>query len=165
MTNTHEEAPLRQVSGVALLEELEIDIRRDLLNGVTGIPIDANAWGKRVTGKDALRFAMPGTLENLGAVCEQVIGAHGRSDYEVRFSFIDDFVSVTDPVTLAGLSEEVLSLIQSSDIAELDLAPPDLIDWEHTAAFQYHTERRGNPINRGGLRLVDYVGSLAAKGL
>lgn len=154
-----------QVSRVAPLEELDIDIRRDLLNGVTGIPIDDDSWGKRVTGKDSLHFSIPRTLDDLSSICGQVLNAGERSDYEIRFSFINDFVSVSDPVTLTRLSVEALGVVQSGGESEIDLAPPDLIDWERTTGFQYHTERLGKPIIRRELRLDHYLTTLSKKGL
>jgi hypothetical protein len=34
-----------QVSGIAALEDLDVNVRGDLVNGVTGIPRNQNVWG------------------------------------------------------------------------------------------------------------------------
>lgn len=151
-----------QVSGMAALEDLDVNIRRDLVNGVTGIPARRDTWGTRVTGRDALQFSR-GSLEALGELCDQIVDAHGSTDYTHRFAFIDDFVGVSDPVTRARLDEEVLAMLVSEDTTSLDIAPPELVDWEHIGGFQYHTERRGTPTTRPELRLSDYLITLRQK--
>jgi uncharacterized protein (TIGR04141 family) len=148
-----------QVSGMAALEDLEIDIRKDLVNGVTGIPSNRELWGRRVTGRDALQFSWP-SLENLGKLCDFILDSYEGDDYRARFSFIDDFVGVTDPLTRTRLVEEVLGVLVGGDTSTLDMAPPELIDWERVAGFQYHSERRGNPVTRHEIRLADYLSIL-----
>lgn len=145
-----------QVSGMAALEDLDVNARRDLVNGVAGIPTNQDSWGSRITGRDALQFARR-SLEQLGELCDGILNSYQGTDYKHRFSFIDDFVGVTDPVTRTRLEEEVLAKLLSEDIAALELAPPELVDWEQIGGFQYHTERRGNPTTRPELRLSDYL--------
>lgn len=151
-----------QVSGIAALEDLDVNARRDLVNGVTGVPRDRESWGTRVTGRDALQFAYP-TLEDLGALCDQILLSAEGDDYTHRFSFIDDFVGVTDPVVRSRLEEEVLADLLAGSSDSLDLAPPELVDWERVGGFQYHTDRRGTATTRNELRLTGYLASLANK--
>lgn len=153
-----------QVAGVAVLEELDVDIRRDLLSGITGIPMDQQAWGPRVTGRDSLQFSRP-SLDDLAGLCDQILDAYEATFYKARFSFIDDFVAVTDPVTKTFLQEEIMASIQAGSAPDLDLAPPELIEWERVAGFQYHTERGHTPTTRVELRLQDYITSLANKSM
>jgi uncharacterized protein (TIGR04141 family) len=47
-----------QVPDSTSLEELDIDVRRDVLGGVTGTPQDRDTWGSRISGKDALHLSM-----------------------------------------------------------------------------------------------------------
>lgn len=153
-----------QVAGVAVLEELDVDIRRDLLSGVTGIPMDPQAWGPRVTGRDSLQFSRR-SLDDLSGLCDQILDAYEATFYKARFSFVDDFVAVTDPITKAFLQEEVMASIHAASAPDLDLAPPELIEWERVAGFQYHTERGRNPTTRVELRLPDYIASLRNKSM
>lgn len=153
-----------QVAGVAALEQLDVNARRDLLNGVTGVPMDEARWGARVTGRDPLQFARA-SLAPLGIVCDDVLAAHAADDYQARFSFIDNFLAVTDPLLVTRLQEEVLASVQSTDVTSVDLAPPELVDWEDVTGFVYHSDGGRTPTRRRELRLKDYVASLAAKGL
>lgn len=151
-----------QVSGVAALEDLDVNIRRDLVNGVTGVPTSRSHWGSRVTGRDALHFARP-NLDNLGSLCDQILDSLARDDYTHRFDFIDHFVGVSDPVTRTKLEFEIIASLEAGDTSKLDLAPPELVDWEHIGGFQYHTERLGKRTNRHEMRLGDYLKTLTKK--
>lgn len=153
-----------QVAGVAALEQLDMNARRDLLNGVTGVPMVKSTWGSRVTGRDPLQFARR-DLGPLGELCDEILASHGRDDYKTRFAFIDNFLAVTDPIVLAQLEQEVLASVQSGDVTAVDMAPPELVDWEVVVGFRYHTDGGKVPTNRRELRLQDYVSSLGSKNL
>jgi uncharacterized protein (TIGR04141 family) len=152
-----------QVSGQAALEDLDVNARRDLVNGVTGIPQNRDTWGTRITGRDALQFSRA-SLDALGEICDQVLNASAGKDYEHRFKFIDDFVGVTDPITRTRLEVEVIAMLESEDTTTLDLAAPVLVDWEQIGGFQYHTERLGHRVTRYELRLDQYLTTLRSKG-
>jgi uncharacterized protein (TIGR04141 family) len=151
-----------QVAGSTSLEELDVDVRRDLLNGVTGTPVDRATWGQRITGKDALHLSMPFEFHQLDHLCGGIADAYGKEDYKVRFAFVDDMQLEKNPVLRARLEEEVLGFLQAELIDKLDLAPPALIDWERVAGFRYHADprKRKSPIIRRELRLSEYVSAL-----
>lgn len=151
-----------QVSDVAALEALDVNSRRDLVNGVTGIPSNRDMWGTRVTGRDAFQFVW-GSLDELGNICDAVLDAYERTDYQRRFSFIDDFLGVTDPVLRTRLIEEVVGALVGNDTSFLELAPPEMVDWERVGGFMYHTERRGTSVVRRELRLAEYLATLGKK--
>lgn len=153
-----------QVAGVAVLEELQVDIRRDLLSGLTGQPMDAEAWGTRVTGRDSLHLHQA-SLSDLPATCERILDAHEGTSYRARFSFIDDFTIVTDPISRTFLQEEVLASLQVGNPPDLDLAPPELVEWEKVSGFRYHTERGVKPVTRVEMRLRDYLATLEKKSM
>lgn len=156
-----------QVSGSTSLEELDVNVRRDLLNGVTGTPVDRKVWGTRITGRDALHLSLPVNFADLAHVCSRIADAYERNDYQVRFSFVDDMQLEKDPVVRARLEEEVLGLLQGEVLITFDLAPPDLIDWERVSGFRYHADpaKRKTPVIRRELRLSDYVSALKESGL
>lgn len=149
-----------QVAEAGSLEALDIDSRRELLRGVTGIPIDQETWGSRITGADAVGVLLRGGFSELEALCQRVLDAYERTDYQVRFEFVDDLKAVTDPVLLTLLEEEVLGMVVGGGNEGLDLAPPEVIDWGRVSEFQYHSESRKG-LRRRELRLVDYLGSLS----
>ena len=149
-----------QVADSTSLEELDIDVRRDVLGGVTGTPQDQAKWGSRITGKDALHLSMAGDFSDLGTICERIISAYGTDDYRVRFSFVDDMQLEKDPVLRAQLEEEILGFLQGEQIESLGLAPPEMIEWDRVAEFRYHADKPKNPLKRRELRLNEYISAL-----
>ena len=150
-----------QVADTSSLEELDVDVRRDLLNGVTGTPVDRKAWGGRISGRDALYVGVDVDFAALDELCERIIAANESGDYGVRFSFVDDLQLEADPVMRANLEEEVLGFLQAELLDELDLAPPGIVDWERVSGFRYHADReRKAPVIRRELRIADYIAAL-----
>lgn len=155
-----------QVNDAGSLEELDIDLRRDLLNGVTGTPVDRDTWGGRITGKDALHLGLDINFHELERVCNEIAEAHERDDYQVRFSFVDDLQLETDPVVRARLEEEILGLLQAELVDDLALGPPDLVEWEQVSGFRYHADReRKAPVVRRELDLAEYIAALKKSNL
>lgn len=149
-----------QVAEADSLEGLDVDARRELLRGVTGIPVDQEVWGSRIMGSDALGVFLPGGFPDIGSLCERILAAYFRTDYQVRFAFVDDLKAITDPLLRTFLEEELLGMLLAAETEAIDLAPPELVDWERTSRFQYHSESRKNILRRE-LRLTDYLGSLS----
>lgn len=150
-----------QVSDSSSLEELDVDVRRDLLNGVTGTPVDKTIWGPRITGKDSLTLSKAVPPESLDQLCLRLVQSYEADDYKTRFAFVDDMQLETDPTLRSRLEDEVLGLVQAELIDDLGIAPPDLLDWEKVVSFQFHTDRRGpNPVTRPEMRLPDYLAGL-----
>lgn len=148
-----------QVPDLASLEGLDVNARRDLLRGVTGVPQNESAWGGRITGADALTFSYKAPISELGAISLMILEAHDRKDYEVRFSFVDDARLVFDPVVRTFLEEEVVGALRAGGTSGLEMAPPELIDWERVTRFQYHSEARIKQL-RHEIRLSDYLATL-----
>lgn len=148
-----------QVSGMAALENLDVDIRKDLVNGVTGIPSNREVWGKRVTGRDALQFSWP-SLGDLGELCDLLLDCHQGNDYRARFSFIDDFIGVTDPVIRTRLIEEILGMLLGSDTSALEIAPPgaNRLGAGRGLSISHRTARQsGDPLRAPPRRVSRYI--------
>lgn len=155
-----------QVSDSSSLEELDVDVRRDLLNGVTGAPVDKSVWGPRITGKDSLTLSKPVRPEALDQLCLRLVQSYEAEDYKTRFSFVDDMQLETDPMLRARLEDELVGLLQAELTDDLGMASPDLLDWEKVVVFQFHTDRRGpNPVTRPEMRLPDYLAGLKSRNM
>jgi uncharacterized protein (TIGR04141 family) len=125
----------RQVDRIADFESFEIDTQQDLLSGLTGIPSDTAAWGKRIDGSDAIHLHFPVPFDQLGKVClEAERKAGGIPD---EFSWIDNIFPVRDSHIIEGLKLRVLNMIKSKNVGNLELAPPELIEWGEIDHFQF----------------------------
>ena len=69
-----------------------------------------------------------------------------------------------DPTTRSQLEIEVLRRLGSAYADDLELAPPEIIDWERVSTFHYHFDRpqgpARQPVTHPDLRLADYLRGL-----
>jgi len=156
-----------QASHASTFETFDVNRLRDEVNAATGIPADPDAWGRRIGGSDSLGLSVEISFDQLGTLCRQISAAHGRDDYQERFGWIDFVRPVDDPNVLRGVEAEVVRKIHDDDIGNLDLAPPEIVDWERVDSFHYPFERRterAGPVTHPDLRLSDLVRLLQQRG-
>jgi uncharacterized protein (TIGR04141 family) len=149
----------QQASKATTFEAFEIDKLRELVGGATGRPHD-RSWGTRVTGTDAISFAADSDFAGLGKLCRLLSDVHDSDDYKDRFSWIDSIRPVNDPVLVQELQQHILRRLLDQDIDDLDLAPPEIIDWAQVVGFQYHFDVRKG-ITRPDLDLAIFLSQLA----
>nr|VFK37045.1 MAG: sporadically distributed protein, TIGR04141 family [Candidatus Kentron sp. SD]VFK43116.1 MAG: sporadically distributed protein, TIGR04141 family [Candidatus Kentron sp. SD] len=127
----------RQQTAVDLeLGNFGLDIERDLLRAVTGSPID-DRYGKRISGKDALKLHIKHDLDGLGDLLESVLADYERESYKRKgFDWIDRMGEVKDESTRHDLNRELLERIPREG-PKIWLAIPDIIDSEDVVGFKY----------------------------
>lgn len=112
------------------------DVQQDLLGAVVGTPRSQNLWGSSIRGSDALYLRVPVSFPQLGQLCSDVLTYHSRTDYRIRFDWIDNLQAVYDIDLLLTLAEEVESVLAASSQA-FELAPPEMVEWDQIARFRY----------------------------
>jgi uncharacterized protein (TIGR04141 family) len=157
-----------QASDLSDFDAFDINRLRDVLNKATGVPADAVTWGRRIAGGDAVSINVDISFDQLGDLCRQLEVAHARDDYQDRFDWIDYIQPVADPALVERLEEEVARRVVAGDLDGLELAPPEIIDWERVTSFHYHFDRPQGPAKRpvthADLRLADYRQGLLRTG-
>ena len=116
-------------------------------------------WGKRPTGGDPLSFAAEIDFPGLGKVCRELTEANDRDDYKDRFGWLDSIRPIYDPQLLKSIEEDLVLQLLVGDFINLDLAPPEIVDWSRVTGFQYHFDYRQNFI-RPELQLSIYLSNL-----
>lgn len=152
----------RQASRATSFEAFDVDKVRDLMGGATGAPYD-RAWGRRLTGGDALHFDSDAAFDELGKLCRSLQDAHDRDDYTDKFGWIDRIRPISDPVLLQDVEQHIAARLAQGDITDLDLAPPEIVDWSAVTGFRYHFEAR-KTFWHPELRIQDYLQGLASTG-
>ena len=127
----------RQTRRPSTLELFGVDIQRDLLGGITGQPVDQTIWRPRVTGSYAFKFTTSVGFDGLGQMCLQYLGAEGDNAYQERFGWIDNVREVNDPALLAALQDKLLANLKQTGGPTVELAPPDIVDWDTVHQFNY----------------------------
>jgi len=149
----------RQVDHKADFESFEIDTQRDLLSGLTGTPWDPAAWGTRIDGSDSLHLHRPVSFDQLGNICLQVEKNSKKIPRE--FSWIDNIFPVRDSAAVEELKKHIAEIIRSGKTGNLDLAPPELVEWGDIDHFEFSFDSR-HPFAEP--RLEEYTSRLRTKG-
>jgi uncharacterized protein (TIGR04141 family) len=147
----------RQLSRAATFETFDLDRLRDILSAATGRPEDTAAWGNRVSGGDALSFSTESPIRQLGAICRAISEVHDRTDYQARFAFLDRIRPISDEEEVGRLEALVVEALKAGEVDQLDLAPPEIIDWSVVDGFRFHLDR---DFTRPEMRLQDYLRTL-----
>ncbi|MYI82915.1 MAG: hypothetical protein F4056_06340 [Chloroflexi bacterium] len=151
-----------QSSAITTVDVFDIDRLRDVVNGVDGRPADTDTWGSRVAGRDAFSLNLETDFASLGRLCRSIDEAAGRRDYQAQFAWLDHIQPVNDPTLIERLRERVVELIRL-DEGELDLAPPEIVDWSLIHRFEFPFDRRRG-IRHPDLRLADLRSILKREG-
>ena len=148
----------QQASRATKFETFDVDKLRDLVGGATGSPHD-HSWGKRITGGDPLNFTAAIKFTGLGSLCRELVKAYERDDYKDRFGWIDWIQPVLDPLRLKRIEEDLILQLLVGDNVNVDLAPPEIVDWPRVTGFQYHYEFR-QTFSRPELEISAYLRGL-----
>jgi uncharacterized protein (TIGR04141 family) len=145
-----------QAARATTFEAFDLDQLRDVVGGVTVTARDPETWGTRVTGADALHFSTQHGFNDLGRLCRDVETAHDQEQYRIQFGWLDHFQPVTDPRTLDLLENKVITAINAGQLDDLDLAPPEGVDWTRIDTFRFHFDGIRKQ-RRPELRLPDLI--------
>ena len=163
-TTRHGRSILRsrlQTASLSTVDVFELDVLRDLMRRATGRPADVEQWGKRVGGSDAVRLARDIRFSQLGEFCLSVDELASATTYRERFDWIDNIRPVSDRQTLGSLEDEVARLLRDARTDILQLAPPEVVDWDVLSGFRYHFDTRlKTPMTRNDLFLNAYLSGL-----
>jgi len=156
----------RQSTSRTTLETFDLDLDRDLLDGITGEPADPAVWGPRITGSDSLHLQREIEFPDLGKISRDVVKAFHRTDYRRRFSWIDDVSVVRDSERVGSLEDQILQMLKSRSVQGLGLAVPTLVDWQKTVKFVFPGDRRTRePVTHPELNIESLLNSLSNRGL
>lgn len=153
----------RQSNRRTTFETFDVDLRRDLLHAVDGRPLNPDLWGERIGGSDPLHLNVEVSFLALRDLCSRILDAHTRTDYRVRFSWVDNIRVVTNEDELAALDEQLVRDLREGRVGDYDLAFPEIIDWPRVARFQFDFDRR-KKLFRPEPRLQDLLTGLSGAG-
>ena len=150
----------RQTDRKATFEAFGLDTQRDFLKMVTGSPCVPEEWGTRITGADAIYINQEINLRRLGDICRKIEKMYQRDDYKELFDWVDNINIVTDVDLIKELENQLLINLKTRNISALELAPPELVDWDEIDYFLYNIDREAKPKD---LYIVDYLKKLDEK--
>lgn len=127
---TNEQMPLPSP-----VDAFEIDIERDLLEGVTiGGGENLLATGS-ITGSDSLSLSVEKTAESIAEFLKDVYSAYQLDTYKNKYAWIDQIVPVREPSLQDILDNKSMELLSAHD-QNMGLAVPEVLEWEAVAGFR-----------------------------
>jgi uncharacterized protein (TIGR04141 family) len=118
----------------------EIDVERDLVRGLAGIPKDKN-FGSHVAGSDALTLTRKASVDDLPTVLKETLEMSKKNDYKEFFSWIDQIRYERDEPIINALNIELVEALQSAlqtgVTKSLYLAYPVIYDPEKNTKIAY----------------------------
>lgn len=150
-----------QTSFLSTIDVFELDVLRDLVRHATGQPADIERWGRRVGGSDAFRLAADITFAQIGEFCRRVDEVASSATYRDQFDWVDNIQPVNDKALSDALDQEVVGLLRDGRTDVMQLAPPEVVDWDLISGFRYHFDSRVQPpMSRSDVLLSAYLAGL-----
>ncbi len=149
----------QQATADTEFENFGINIDRDLLYAVAGVPTDTKRLGRRLAGKDALCCSVRKVIAELPAHLNLLLELHESEAYKnnKRFAWIDNIYEVRDKTQRRGLDARLVDKLSKGDLTNAWLALPEIIDWQRAEGFSY-----ANPTSKfcaGDLHLRHFLES------
>jgi len=145
-----------QASRASELQVFGIDVSRDILRAVTGLPRE-DVPLQTLSGTGAtLAISAHTDFKGLGPLADLLLSMYRRRTYREHFAWVDNVQRVTDPAMVAALNGKLLEDL-SSGAPQAYLAPPEPLDWEKVHTFGYTRSRKQRDVD---MSLATYLGKL-----
>lgn len=158
--HTLEDQPVQKKSQAARNSEVSvfgIDILRDVLRAVTGIPkrgVDL----MHIAGGDAtFSFSVEMEAADFPALCRRVKGYYANEDYKVSFSWVDNVRKVKDNASIDALNMRLVQAIAARDPGIM-VTLPEIGAWDTILGFSF--TRNKNSV-RPVIDSADYIDTIS----
>ena len=154
-----------QTSKTSNLNIFGVDIERDILKKIKGVPRDTN-FASLLTGGDTLTISSEVTPSTIRRKCEQIFEVYERDDYKTSFPWIDQINQVRDKQSIERLDEMIVNKINffvegSDTINDIHLAPPEIVDPHENRKIKYYGFYSRNEFEE--LDINNYLSELKTK--
>lgn len=117
------------------VDAFEIDVERDLLEGVTVSGGDGLLATGSITGSDSLALSVGESVESIHDYLKSVYAVYTLDSYKAKYGWVDRIVPVRKRSLEDALNSKAISLINAHD-QNIWLAVPEILEWEAVAGFR-----------------------------
>lgn len=117
------------------VDAFEIDVERDLLEGVTVSGGNGLLATGSITGSDSLALSVSESIESICDYLKSVYAVYTLDYYKAKYGWVDRIVPVRKRSLQDALNFKAISLINAHD-QNIWLAVPDILEWEAVAGFR-----------------------------
>ena len=151
-----------QASRASAIEAFGIDVSRDILRAVTGVPRQ-DVPLKALTGSGGtLAVSVRTRFDGLGSLVGLLWTLYGKTDYKKRgFAWVDNIQRVVDSMVIDELDQKLLRDLTRGEPTSY-LAPPEPVDFDKVDEFDYTGRREPRDYE---MRLPSYLAGVDPGGL
>jgi uncharacterized protein (TIGR04141 family) len=146
-------------------ENFGINVDRDLLYAVAGVPRDTKRLGRRLAGKDALCCSLKVYIADLPSYLQLLYELHESNLYkgDRRFTWVDNIYEIRDKIQKRSLDARLVDKFQRNDVASAWMALPEIVDWQQVDGFSYANPTPSPKFVIDDLHLKYFLGAFRSK--
>ncbi|TFJ72074.1 DUF6119 family protein [Carnobacterium maltaromaticum] len=128
-----------QLAKLSTINSFGVDIQHDILQGIT-LSLNQKIfkkeqYGKTLVGRDSLNITVANNINNIHELLQILYAHYSNEAYKNKgYDWVDYISPVKTPDEINSLDNNLFHKIRESNI-ELNLAPPELIDWDNFQGF------------------------------
>ena len=130
-----------QMSRESEVADFGIDIEQDLIGSVTG-KSRMPAFGRTITGRDALGVNVKVDATNISDFLLQCLIRYQSNEYKENFGWIDQIKQVRNAETVSALDALIVVAIAQANFTKLWMAAPEIVDWLDVSGYRYRQPKR-----------------------
>ncbi|MGV0962209.1 TIGR04141 family sporadically distributed protein [Limnohabitans sp.] len=158
--HTLEDQPVQKKSQAARDSEVSIfgiDILRDVLRAVTGVPKRGVSL-MQISGGDALfSFGVEMDATDFPAIARQIKGYYINDEYKTSFAWVDNVRKVKDAVSIDALNAQLVHAVSTRN-PELMVTLPEIGSWDKILGFSF---TRNKDVVRPVINSADYIATIS----
>jgi uncharacterized protein (TIGR04141 family) len=143
--HTLEDQPVQKKSQAARDSEVSvfgIDILRDVLRAVTGVP-KREVGLMQITGGDAMfSFGTEMEASDFPALARRIKGYYANEDYKTSFSWVDNVRKVKDEASINALNAQLVQAVSARDPGIM-VTLPEIGAWDTILGFSFTRNKDG----------------------
>lgn len=144
-----------------------INVDRDLLYAVAGVPTDSKRLGRRLAGKDALCCSIKISISELPEYLQLLLEFHESDAYkkDSKFAGVDNIYEIRDKAQKRSLDAKLVEKLRKGDSVGAWLALPEIMDWQKVEGFSYANPTPTPNFIVDDLHLRYFLGAFRSKGI
>lgn len=125
-----------QVSRDSDISAFGLDIERDMLRAVTGVPRKDAKLGSRISGMDALSAYVDIGLAGVPAYLGKLLTHFAGTSYRQEYPWVDHIAPVLDDKVIEDMDSRLVELLKTGS-DKVWMAVPEIIDWQVVHQFSH----------------------------
>ncbi|KRG60276.1 MULTISPECIES: TIGR04141 family sporadically distributed protein [Stenotrophomonas] len=157
--HTLEDQPVQKKSQAARDSEVSvfgIDILRDVLRAVTGVPKQGIDLEHISGGDAAFSFGIEMEVADLPGLARRIKGYYANEDYKKSFSWVDNVRKIKDEALIDQLNLELVEAVTRHDPGFM-ITLPEIGAWDEILGFSF---TRGKGSVRPVIDAADYIDNI-----